>query len=63
MTQNELTAFFEQRHGQKWYGAAAKETGYSFSHLWRIANDDRKVSRKLEIAIRNLKPRKAKDPT
>ena len=57
MTPAELIAFATARHGPHWYGPLSKETDYSFSHLWRIANEDRKVGRKLEKAIKRLKPR------
>lgn len=60
MTPAELIALATARHGEHWYGPLAEETGYSFSHLWRIANEGRPVGRKLELAVKNLRPRKAK---
>jgi hypothetical protein len=60
MTPAELTTFAAKRHGSNWYGPMADETGYSFSHLWRIAHEGRPVGKKLELAIKNLKPRKVK---
>ena len=56
MTPAELIAFATARHGPKWYGPLAAETDYSFSHLWRIANEGRPVGRKLEKAIKRLRP-------
>jgi hypothetical protein len=56
MTRTELTALAIARHGEHWYGPLSDETGYSFSHLWRISNGERPVSRKLALAVKNLPP-------
>lgn len=58
MTPAELATLAEQRHGPSWYSPLAEETGWSVSHLWRIAHEGRPVSPKLEKAIRNLKPKR-----
>jgi hypothetical protein len=60
MSPDELVAFGKARYGEHWCGPLADETGWSFSHLWRIANGERRVSRKLEKSLRNLGPRKDK---
>ena len=56
MTPDELIAFATARHGDHWYGPLAEDTGYSFSHLWRIANGERPVGKKLALAVKNLRP-------
>lgn len=56
MTPAELESIGKARHGEHWCGPLADEIGWSFSHLWRIANGERAVSRKLELAVKNLKP-------
>ncbi len=60
MTPEQLIAFGEERHGEMWIPPLAKETGYSFSHLWRIANENRPVSDKLARTLDLLRRKPVK---
>lgn len=57
MTPAELIEFATNRHGEEspWVPLAA-ETGYSVSHLWRCAYEERPISAKLEKTLRLLRP-------
>ena len=57
MTPADLMAFAQARHGARWMRPLAAETGYSVSHLWRIAREGRPVSGRLARAVGLLRPK------